>query len=348
MNRKLGRAFAVLAACCLLASCGSTDGGSGGQVASGGFDQLVAAAKKEGTLTWYTGAAPQDAETMVKAFKDKYGITVDAVRLSSGPIAQRISTEAASGNVNADVVLGTDPIFLDDAAQKGWLAKLDANQLPDMKSWPKEYRTDDYVTVMIGPLLGVAYNTNLVKGDPPCTWDALLDKKYAGKVILTNPASSAAYSKFFDVVLHDSRLGEKWLTQFHDLGYASVAESAVPAGQLIGAGEGMVSIVSSLPAVSPLSDKGAPVKFCPLDNPAPANVQYQAILDKAPHPNAARLFFDYFASKEGQTTYVSSAKGASVLGDLPGAVKMPKGLVIPDAKQAQEDLPKIQQLLGTQ
>jgi iron(III) transport system substrate-binding protein len=348
MRIQLRLAAAVLAACSLLLTAcgGSPSGAAGTAVATGGLDNLIAAAKEEGTLTWYTGAAPQDADTIAKAFQTKYGIAVEVVRLSSGPIAQRISTEATSNRVSVDVALGTDPVFLDSAAQQGWLAKLHSDEVPSLQSWPAQYRTDTYVTIMVGPLLGVAYNTSLVNGSPPCTWDALLEPRFAGKIVLTNPASSAAYTKFFDVVLHDPRLGEGWITKFRDAGFATVADSAVPAGQLLGAGEGTVSIVSSLPAVSPLSEMGAPVAFCPLDNPAPANLQYLAIVNNAPHPNAARLFFDYFVSVEGQTAYVASAKGASVLGDLPGGVKLPTGLVIPDAKQAQDDLPRIQILLG--
>jgi ABC-type Fe3+ transport system substrate-binding protein len=216
-----------------------------------------------------------------------------------------------------------------------------------MEHWPANFRAERYATVLIGPLLGVAYNTNLVKGPPPCTWDALLDPRFAGKIIPADPASSAAYAEFYDIALHDPRLGEAWFRKLHAQGFASVAAGAVPAGQLVGAGGGMLSIASSVPAIEPLKDKGAPVAFCPLDNPAPAILEYMAILDKAPHPNAARLFFDYFASRDGQTKYAQVGKGTSALGQLPGAVPLPADLVIPDAKRAQDDLPKIQSLLGT-
>jgi len=340
-------AVALTACACLLSACGGGSDSSSGSAAIKSGDELIAAAKAEGKLTWYTGSAPQDANTMAKAFTDKYGIKVDVVRLSSGPIAQRIATEAKTGNVNAGVIVGTDPIFLDSATAEGWLAKLDPAQVPSIKAFPAKYKTDTYATAIVGPALGVSYNTQLVKGDPPCSWNALLDQKYAGRMILTDPATSAAYTKFFDVVLHDPTLGEDWMKKFAALGYASVAESSVPAAQLVAAGEGTLSIVSSQPAIAPLVAQKAPIAFCPLESPAPANLQYIAALAKAPQPNAARLFVDYFLSTEGQTKYAATGEGASALGDLPGAPRTPKGLVIPDANQSQKDLPTIQSLLGT-
>jgi iron(III) transport system substrate-binding protein len=284
-------------------------------------------------------------EAIVAGFTKKYGVKVDAVRLSSAPVTQRISTEIRTDNVNVDVFTHGDATFVESGAKDGWWAALKTDELPDLAAWPHDFVKDSYVNVSVGPLGGVAYNTSLVKSDPPCTWDALLDPKWKGQIILTNPATTAAYTHFFDVVLHSPGLGEDWLTKFKSQ-ISTVAESSVPASQMLAAGEGKISVIGLIPPMQPLIDKGAPLAFCALDNPAPAFRTFAAVVDKAKHPNAARLFMDYLLSKEGQTIYAKKSNAASPLGRLPGAVEMPANLVIEPPDQVARDLPKIQSLLG--
>jgi iron(III) transport system substrate-binding protein len=46
--------------------------------------------------------------------------------------------------------------------------------------------------------------------------------------------------------------------------------------------------------------KGAPIDWVTTADPIPAQGNVVAISAHAPHPNAARLFLDYFLSKKGQ------------------------------------------------
>jgi len=347
MKRRVSVALALLLTCAgALSACGSDTTDSTPGVSTGDFDSLVAAAKKEGTVTWYSVSAPVTVDAIVADFTKKYGINVDAVRLSSAPEAQRISTEVKSGSVNVDVFTHGDASFVEAGAKDGWWATLDTNEVPELAAWSADFVKPSYVNMSIGPLGGVAYNKDLVKSDPPCTWDALLDPRWKGQIILTNPATTAAYTHFFDVVLHSPTLGEAWLTKFKDQGFATVAESSVPASQMLAAGEGQISVIGLIPPMQPLIDQGAPLGFCALDNPAPAFRTFAAVLEKARHPNASRLFMNYLLSKEGQTIYAQKSSAASPLGDLPGVVPMPKNLVIQPPEQVAADLPKIQSLLG--
>ena len=67
---------------------------------------LIDAAKKEGTVTWYTTQiVNQLARPAAEAFKKKYGINVDFVRADSAAVALRVTTEAQAGRVEMGVDL---------------------------------------------------------------------------------------------------------------------------------------------------------------------------------------------------------------------------------------------------
>ena len=66
---------------------------------------LIAAAKKEGELTWYTSADLQLAEKVGKAFEQKFpGIRVRVERAGGERIFSRVAQENASGLHVADAV----------------------------------------------------------------------------------------------------------------------------------------------------------------------------------------------------------------------------------------------------
>src|SRR5436305_13537519 len=51
--------------------------------------RIVAAAKKEGTFTWYTSFAEKDIPTVVEPFERKYGVKVKVWRASTEKVLQR-------------------------------------------------------------------------------------------------------------------------------------------------------------------------------------------------------------------------------------------------------------------
>ncbi|HWG06828.1 MAG TPA: hypothetical protein VG271_17610, partial [Beijerinckiaceae bacterium] len=69
---------------------------------------LIDAAKKEGSVTWYTTQIiNQFVMPAAQAFQKKYGVTVNYVRADSAEVVVRVANEAHAGKVQADVVDGT-------------------------------------------------------------------------------------------------------------------------------------------------------------------------------------------------------------------------------------------------
>ena len=66
--------------------------------------RLVAAAKKEGTVTFYTSMQTQESGPLSKAFEQKYGIRVQLWRATSDQVIQRTVNEARAGRQALDIL----------------------------------------------------------------------------------------------------------------------------------------------------------------------------------------------------------------------------------------------------
>src|SRR5712672_3623026 len=68
------------------------------------MDRIVAAAKKEGTLTLYTTFAEKDQPALIKPFEARYGVKVNIWRAGTDKVLQRTLTEAAARRYELDVI----------------------------------------------------------------------------------------------------------------------------------------------------------------------------------------------------------------------------------------------------
>ena len=93
----------------VLAACGLLAGSAAAQTLFdyGGADRMeriVAAAKKEGTLTMYTTFAEKDQPTLIKPFEAKYGVKVNIWRAGTDKVLQRTLAEAAARKHDVDLI----------------------------------------------------------------------------------------------------------------------------------------------------------------------------------------------------------------------------------------------------
>src|SRR5215471_17091919 len=143
-----------------------------------GSKDLVAAAEKEGALTYYTANFTEVEQEVVKEFNKRFPkIKIAIVRAPGGQLITRIKTEAAAGKLAADVVNHSDRGLMLE------LADLFQDYTPPNAA---DYRPDALVSPKLWPgvTLGwaIAYNTQLVKNAPK-TWADLTKPEYKNKQI---------------------------------------------------------------------------------------------------------------------------------------------------------------------
>src|SRR5512133_1543664 len=130
-----------------------------------GSPELIAAAKAEGKLVYYTANFAEVEQQVIKAFNKRFPeIKVEMVRAPGGQLITRVKTEAAAGKLAADVI---------DHSDRGLMKAIE-----DLFGDYAPPNADDYLReVLVSPKLWpritpgwcIAYNSELVK-NPPKTW----------------------------------------------------------------------------------------------------------------------------------------------------------------------------------
>lgn len=343
MRRRLALVAVAGLVAATLVAC-SDSGASTTAAASG--DDLVARAKKEGEVVWYTGGLDTSIKAVQKAFKAKYGIDVIVPeRLSSAALAKRIDGEVRStGHIGADMVMTTDLALTSYLRQEGYSTPVSIDMFPGLD---KEFMQGD-AAVGCGVIVPViAYNTDVLGDFTIDSWDDLLDPRLAGKIMVNDPRGSAAWLQLFSTVLNDKGLGADYLEKLKSQNFQPVASSLVGAEQLV-AGQGGVLIAGIPSLFTKAIEEQKPIKMWFPTAPAPVSYDMCLLGSGTEHPNAAKLFLQWFMTEEGQAAATIPDYIASPLGDIKGAVvPLPKGYSkVPPPDKAKQDLPRILELLG--
>ena len=263
---------------------------------------LIAAAKKEGTVTWYTTQIiNQLVAPLAGAFEKKYGVKATYVRADASEVALRVINEARAGKLQVDVFDGT----LTSAALKkeGLALKYipeSANRLPKQFVDAEGYwaATNLYV-------LTPGFNTTLVpKGTEPKTLADLLDPKWKGKMAWGSNGSPSSAAGFVGVVL--AEMGEdKGMAYLRKLAEQRIAPVPLAARQVLDqviAGEYAIAlqIFNNHAVIS--KQQGAPSEWIPM-NPALGVLSVFSLTKNGPSKNAGKLLIDYLVSEEGQQLF---------------------------------------------
>src|SRR5712671_2748948 len=267
---------------------------------------LVAAAKKEGKVAFYTAMDLPVAEKLAKAFEAKFsGVAVRVERSGSERVFQRIAQEMASNIHACDVMNSADAAHFIVFKRNGWLAPY----LPEevAKHFPAQHRDPDglFVTTRVW-LSSLGYNTTLVKPeDAPKSFADLLDPKWAGKMVKGHPAYSGTIMNATQQISRD--LGWEY---FEKLAKQRVMQlqSATDTPKKIALGERAIMVDGAGYLVIQGKEKGEPVEIVYPTEGTPLATSPSAILKAAPNPNAARLFFSWMHSREAQQLLVDAAR----------------------------------------
>lgn len=261
-------------------------------------DDLIQAALEEGTVNWYTATSIDTAQAMIKGFEEKYpGIKVVLERNGGERLFQRIGQEYSAGIHNVDVVNSSELSHGIYWKQQGWLAKWVPEDVE--KHWPADMRDPDNMysirTVVIQPF---AYNTNLVSDEEaPKSWAELLDEKWKGKIVKAHPAFSG--STMASTFLVSQEFGWEYYTALAKQDILQMQGAGDPPRKAA-IGERAIAIdASESVSLNEIRD-GSPLKLVYPSDGVPLSETPAAVMENAPHPNAARLFHSYMFTKEAQ------------------------------------------------
>ena len=267
---------------------------------------LIAAAKKEGKLAFYTAMDLQLAERFGRTFEAKFpGIAVRVERAGAERVFQRIDQEYQSNIRAVDVVNTADQAHCIIWKRKGWLAPYMPEDVA--KYYDKSYYDPEglHVTtrVLVSPL---GYNTKLVKAEEaPKSFADLLDPKWAGKMVKAHPGYSGTIMTATQQMARD--LGWGYFEKLAKQRIMQVQSASDPPKKL-DLGERAVMVDGNEYNLLQIQAKKGPVAIVHPVKGTPFVVGPNGIFKRAPNPNAARLFQLYCFTAECQQLIVDVGK----------------------------------------
>ena len=287
------RTFVTLAAAFgVPASAGAQDGAD--------WQQVVDAAKKEGKLVIYTATLGSPYhKTVVKAFEDKYGIRVDMLEARASEVRERVRIEQAAGRFVGDIH--------HNGSTTTWLMMRDGNlqphgAIPNARNIVPPFEADDIRIPAEVISYSVMINRNLVKSaDEPKSWKDLLDPRWAGKILSDDYRALGGGAVFF-VVMYNT-FGK----EFHEKLAAQkpvFARDIANSERRVARGEFPIYIPFSLQDYNQL--KSLPIKPIVPAEGRPYVRFDLTTLKNAPHPNAARVFMNFYLKPAQQLVFANA------------------------------------------
>jgi iron(III) transport system substrate-binding protein len=295
-------------------------------------DALVAAARKEGRMIYYTASFTEVEQEVINAFNKRFPfVRIEMVRASGGQLITRVKTEAAAGKLVADVVDHSDrglmkaleDLFQDYAPANA--ADYLPSSLVSPKLWPR-----------LTPGWSIAYNSALTK-NPPKNWMDLTKAEYnngqIGQVI--GPSGGTTWTR----IMFERQVLAPDYWQRQAATKPALYPSGAPLSDALVRGE--VSIAPLIyNAILPKKRDGAPVEIFFPPEGVPIVPYATGIPKTAANPNAARLFMDWSLSDEGQTFTIKDQGNLTSLKNPPF---MPEGF---DPKLAKVWVPEFPQFVA--
>jgi iron(III) transport system substrate-binding protein len=276
------------------------------------WERTLEAAKKEGKVVVSVPASAELRRGIEKVFKQRFGIDAEVNTGSAASIVGKIRQESKSGAPYFDLHMGGGESMITGLLAEGILAPLEpAMMLKEIKDpnnwWGGHIWLDNakrYIYASQAYQVELIWcNTDYAKPEEIRSLADLLNPKWSGKIGYLDPRTPGAGSSMWSFLW--KLKGEDYLKKLAGQKLFLSRDQRVLAESLA---RGKVAVVAGLSYYSflPFAKAGLPVKSVPISRDeiyvsgGSGNV---AIIKGAPHPNATKVFVNWFLSQEGQETY---------------------------------------------
>ena len=271
------------------------------------LEELISNARKEGKLTILGMIPAEQIRGVIDLFKSKYPfIDVTYLRLPPGEFGARIQTELRSGKVTFDLLIPSGPspqliFLLDNKVLQPYISST-------TQGLPKELIAGNYEAfAIVGAtvITALVYNKNALSLDKvPKSFKELVESPYKdlwkGRLGWVDPRVGGSvwmgYFKLYQLY------GVDWFKKLSDL-KPGIETTNVAVESKTVTGEYILGWVFDYMAAPDIA-KGAPVNIVYPDDLNILTLYWVGITRDADHPNAAKLFIEFLATKEAQKAIV--------------------------------------------
>ncbi len=289
------------------------------------WEKTLTEAQKENKVVIATGQSTTVRAALLQSFKNRYKIDIEFLVGSGQELSNRIITQRKAGIFATDIILTGNTTIVQVLKPQGVFENLQPQLLlPDVvdtRNWYENKiqfadRDGKVLFIVLAPSQNLFANSNLVKKDEITSYKDLLNPKWQGKIVMADPTVPGTGQEFIfatlksygieylreltrqnPVILRNDRLQIEW-----------VAQGKYPIG------------IGGSPLAREFEKDGAPVFFPTIttegQNTLAIGFGGIALFNKAPHPNAAKVFINWLFSREGQLVYSKEDERQSVRIDV--------------------------------
>jgi len=255
----------------------------------------IAKAKQEGALVLYSSLSEDDGRYIVGKFGEAFPqIKVEFNRKSSDKIVAQFITEAKAGKVLGDV-LESGGLDVAKAIKEGLTAEF---RPPAAEGFPATYK--DAKGMWTAARLGIetiAWNTKLVQAaDAPKSFEDLTDPKWKGKILLESSDVEVmlglAILKFKDDAKARDHFAKLKANQPQlSAGHTETTDLLIAGQRATFWGAHAHTTLSKM-------GSGAPLDY--MRTEGVVTIDGPVLAKGAAHPNAAKVFINWYLSEDGQ------------------------------------------------
>ncbi len=291
------------------------------------WDETLAAARKEGKVVVSGPPSQELRQALPPAFKERYGITVEYLGGRSSETATKLRAERQAGVLTVDVMIAGVQTMATILYREKMLDPIKPvlvlPEVTDGSKWKKgklwfSDPDDQYVLRLSNTVTTPFYiNTSQVKpGDLKSSKD-LLDPKWKGKISLQDPTIPGSGSN--QAAQLYLTFGEDFVKKLYIDQKPMITRDTRQLTDWLARGSHPISLGAEDQLADQLRKEGLPV--APLNLPdmpglISAGFGQVALLNGAPHPNAAKVFLNWMASKEGSAIFSRAMSVAPTRNDV--------------------------------
>lgn len=147
----------------------------------------MAAAKHEGTVSWYTSTPIEAAQKIANLFEKQTGIKVQLFRSGGSAVMSRFMQEMSANTHAADVITTSDPAAAAALSKQGAFVAFKPENFDRIPAEVKD--KDGYWIAQRLNLLAIAVRGDKLKpGDRPKTWSDLTQPRFKGLEVMPDPS----------------------------------------------------------------------------------------------------------------------------------------------------------------
>src|SRR5947208_1309233 len=280
------------------------------------WGKTLEAAKREGKVVVSVPTSAELRKELEAGFQKKFpGIALELSGARGASNINRIVEEQKAGVRNYDLHIGgTTSIITGPLAQNLLEPIMPLMILPDIREaknwWGGHIWADNakkYIYSFTAYVTETAwYNTNLVKPEEITSYDHFLDPKWKGKIVILDPRTPGSGESTWGFLWKVK--GEQFLKKLAAQ-EMMVGRNQRQLAEALARGKSAISIGVSYYTLLPSIKAGLPVKPIPYLKEgfyAGTGSGNLAVLKNSAHPNATKVFVNWFLSKEGQVAFMKA------------------------------------------